>query len=304
MILTVTPNFAVDVTYHLERIRWRETRPVDTVARRAGGKGVNVARVLHALGHEVAVTGFAGGSTGAEARAELEAAGLTDLTVSIAEPSRTTLMVVEADGGATGFSEPGPHVSGEEWQRMLEQFRSLLGQAEAVVLAGSLPPGVPIDAYAQLILVAAEAGVPVLLDTSGDALTQGVAAGHALVKINAGELVGAGFGPDVVGGAVSLRAAGARAVVVSEGVGGLLAVTEEGRWRAAPPMKFQGNPTGAGDAASASLMLGELRGSSWPERLADAVALSAAAVCAPLAGSFDGGVYRSLREVVVSEVAR
>jgi hypothetical protein len=114
MILTVTLNFAVDVTYHLERIRLRETSRVDPVARRAGGKGVNVARVLHALGHDAAVTGFAGGSTGAEARAELEAAGLTDLTVSIAEPSRTTLMVVEADGGATGFSEPGPRVSGEE----------------------------------------------------------------------------------------------------------------------------------------------------------------------------------------------
>jgi tagatose 6-phosphate kinase len=77
--------------------------------------------------------------TGAAARAELEAAGLTDRTVSIAEASRTTLVVVEADGGVTGFSERGPRVSGEEWQRMLEQFQSLLGRAEAVVLAGSLP---------------------------------------------------------------------------------------------------------------------------------------------------------------------
>jgi tagatose 6-phosphate kinase len=146
--------------------------------------------------------------------------------------------------------------------------------------------------------------VPVLLDAEGDALAQGVAARPTLVKINADELAGVVSGLDVVGGAARLQAAGAQAVIVSEGAGGLLAITEEGCWRAAPTRKLHGNPTGAGDAASAALIVGALRGSSWPERLADAAALSAAAVCAPLAGSFDTGVYRSLREVVVTELGR
>jgi tagatose 6-phosphate kinase len=304
MILTVTLNLAVDVTYHLEQIRWRETSRVDHVARRAGGKGVNVARVLHALGHETVVTGLAGGATGAAARVELETAGISDRTVSIAGTSRTTLVVVEADGGVTGFSERGPHVSEQEWRKMLERFGSLLAEADAAALAGSLPPGLPGDAYAQLIGLAAAAGVPVLLDADGAALAQGVAAGPAIVKINADELTGLCGGPDVLSGAVRLQAAGAQAVVVSEGERGLLALTPDGCWRAAPPRKLRGNPTGAGDAASAALLIGAVQGRSWPDRLSDAVALSAAAVRAPLAGSFDDEVYRSLDDVEVSELGR
>lgn len=301
MILTVTLNFAVDVTYHLDRVRWRETSRVDSVSRQAGGKGVNVARVLHALGHDAVVTGLAGGPTGEAARAELAAAGITDRTVAIEGSSRAALMIVEADGGATGFSEPGPPVTKDEWQRMLEQFGSLLDDAEAAVLAGSLPRGMRTDVYAQLVELARGAGVPVLLDADGDALMQGIASGPALVKINSDELAGVVPGGDVLAGAISLQAAGAGAVVVSEGERGLLAVTEKGSWRAAPPSKLHGNPTGAGDAASAALVVGMLRGSPWPELLADAGALSAAAVCAPLAGWFDPDVYRSLREVVVAE---
>jgi tagatose 6-phosphate kinase len=125
-----------------------------------------------------------------------------------------------------------------------------------------------------------------------------------MVKINADELAGLGSGPDVLGGATALQAAGAEAVVVSEGKRGLLAVTPEGRWRAAPPQKLLGNPTGAGDAVSAALLEGALHGRSWPERLSDAVALSAAAVRAPLAGSFDDDVYRSLRGVPVTDLGR
>ena len=86
--------------------------------------------------------------------------------------------------------------------------------------------------------------------------------------------------------------------MVSHGGEGLFAVTEEGRWRAAPPDHVRGNPTGAGDAAVAALTAGLVDGSPWPERLADAVALSAAAVAAPLAGDFDAALYRRAREQV------
>jgi tagatose 6-phosphate kinase len=300
VILTVTLNLAVDVTYHVERIRWQETSRVDDVARRAGGKGVNVARVLHQLGHEAVVTGLAGGVTGAAARAELADAGLEDQTVPMEGTSRTTLVVVEADGGVTGFSEPGPQVSAAEFQRLLQRFQSLLPRVDAVVLAGSLPPGVPVDAYARLVAGAVAAGRPVLLDAEGEALTHGVAAGPTLVKLNTHELAGVLAGRDSAAGAEMLRAAGAEAVVVSEGARGLVAVTPDGSWRAAPPSELRGNPTGAGDAASAALILGAMCRSPWPERLADAVALSAAAVRAPQAGSFDLVSYRSPGEIVVS----
>ncbi len=298
MILTVTLNLAVDVTYHVPRVRLGGGNRVSSVGRRAGGKGVNAARVLHALGHDAVVTGFAGGSTGAQARAELRRSGLRDATVAVRDESRVTIVVVEENGEVTGFSEPGPEVSAGEWRQMLARLRQLVDGAGVVVLSGSLPAGVPTDAYAQLTAIAARASVPVLLDTHGEALARGVAAGPQLVKINAQELAGFAPGLDVLEGAARLRAAGAEAAVISEGAEGLVALAEAGAWRAAPPEAVIGNATGAGDAAAAALAAGMLGRSGWPERLADAVALSAAAVSAPLAGSFDPAAYRRFRDEV------
>ncbi len=294
MILTVTLNLALDVTYRAERVRVGETSQVEVVGRRAGGKGINVARVLHALGHETVVTGLAGGDPGARARAELASSGIADATVEVADASRIALMIVDADGAATGFSEPGPQVTVDEWHAMLARFGELVAGADVVVLSGRLPPGVPRNAYARLIALAHRVDVPALLDVAEEPLALGVTHGPALVKINEDELAGFAPGEDVVGGAVALRAAGAREVVISRGPAGLVAVVDGGAWSAAPPEALRGNPTGAGDAASAALAVGIAEGSDWPHRLADAVALSAAAVAAPLAGSFDAELYRRL----------
>ncbi len=305
LILTVTLNLAVDVTYHVARVRWAASNRVESVARQAGGKGVNVARVLHALGRDAVVTGFAGGSTGTAARAELERSGLADATVAVSDASRVTIVIVEEGGEVTGFSEPGPRVTSAEWRRLRERFTQLADSAEAVVVAGSLPPGVPRDAYAQLISLAARVQVPVLLDAEGEALAYGVAAGPQVVKINAEELAGFAPGADVLSGAARLREAGAGAVVISEGADGLLALTDAGAWRAAPPQALRGNATGAGDAAAAALVAGMVDATPWPERVAGAAALSAAAVSAPVAGSFDPDVHRRLRgEIVAREIAR
>jgi tagatose 6-phosphate kinase len=295
VILTVTLNLAVDVTYRVGESRLGEHNRVELVGRRAGGKGVNVARVLSALGREVVAGGFLGGANGGVARAELRAAGLAEETVAIAGESRTTIVVVEDDGRVTGFSELGPEVSAAEWAEMHARFGELAARARAVVLAGSLPRGVPDDAYAQLV---SASPAPVLLDAEGEALLGGVSAGPAVVKINRAELAGAVGGDacgDVVAAAESLRSTGAGAVVVSCGADGLVAVTAEGVWSAAPPEGVRGNATGAGDAASAAVVAGMVDGLGWPERLAEAAALSAAAVAAPQAGSFDPELYRRLR---------
>jgi tagatose 6-phosphate kinase len=294
MILTVTLNLALDVTYRVDQVRVAETSQVEVVGRRAGGKGVNVARVLHALGRETVITGLAGGDTGAQARAEIARSGIPDATVPVADASRTALMLVDSDGAATGFSEPGPEVSAAEWRAMLARFGELIGGAEVAVLSGRLPPGVPSHAYAELIGLARRADVPVLLDVGEEPLALGVAAGPQLVKINEAELAGFAPGVDVFGGASRLRDAGAREVVISRGEAGLVAVVDGGAWSAAPPEALRGNPTGAGDAASAALAVGLADGTDWPRRLADAAALSASAVAAPLAGSFDRELYRRL----------
>src|SRR2546430_16726547 len=118
VILTVPLNTALDVTYRVGLLEPGETHRVEEVRTQAGGKGVNVARVLHALGHEVMITGFAGGPTGEALRADLSAAGLAEALVPIEGSTRRTVTVVD-DRDATGFHEPGPTVTPAEWADFL-----------------------------------------------------------------------------------------------------------------------------------------------------------------------------------------
>jgi tagatose 6-phosphate kinase len=231
-------------------------------------------------------------------------------------------LTVVDDGQATVFNEPGPRVTPGEWTALRDRFAELLGAAEAVVLSGSLPPGLPPDAYAVLIAAATERGRPVLLDADGAALRHGLAAGPALVTPNLAELCAVlgddgqdgqdgqdgPDGPDwqdreewLVESGRRMVAAGARASVVTLGPDGLLATTPDGTWHAHLPEPRPGNPTGAGDALAAVLGQGLAARRPWPDLLRDAVATSAAALARPVAGEIDPAVRARLAPTVVVE---
>ncbi|MER5787959.1 1-phosphofructokinase family hexose kinase [Streptomyces sp. NPDC001980] len=296
MILTVTLNTALDITYRVGTLRPHSSHRVSAVTERPGGKGVNVARVLAALGHETTVTGFAGGATGRAVREHLtDAPGVRDALLPVTGPTRRTIAIVdELTGDTTQLNEPGPQIAPAEWGAFLDHYEELLTGASAVALCGSLPPGVPVGAYAGLIRTARAAAVPVLLDTSGEPLRRGVAARPDLVKPNADELAELTGSHDPTRATQDARRRGARTVVASLGAQGLLAVTPEGRWRATPPTHEHGNPTGAGDSAVAGLLSGLVEQLPWPDQLARAVALSTATVRAPAAGEFDRVAYEKL----------
>jgi tagatose 6-phosphate kinase len=224
---------------------------------------------------------------------------VVDALLPVSGAARRTIAVVdERTGDTTQLNEPGPAVTPSEWSAFQEAYEDLLASADAVALCGSLPPGVPVGAYAGLVRTARAAGVPVLLDTSGEPLRRGVAARPDLIKPNADELA------ELTGSHEPLRATqdalrrGARAVVASLGTDGLLAAAPEGRWRATPPARVHGNPTGAGDAVVAGLLSALVENLPWPDRLTRATALSAATVMADTAGDFDQAAYEGLLERV------
>ncbi|MFI6725114.1 1-phosphofructokinase family hexose kinase [Streptomyces atratus] len=313
MILTVTLNTALDLTYGVPELVPHASHRVSDMSERPGGKGLNVARVLSALGHETAVTGFAGGSTGAvlrellaglppqdaDTKAENDAtpaaAPITDALVTVAGNTRRTIAVVDrATGDTTQLNEPGPLVTADEWTALLGRYEELLTGADAVALCGSLPPGIHVGAYAELVRLARTAGVPVLLDTSGEPLRRGIAARPDLIKPNADELAQLTGSREPLRATRDARRRGAHGVVASLGPDGMLAVTPDGVWQASPPAKVLGNPTGAGDSAVAGLLSGLVEGLSWPDRLRRAVALSTATVLSPTAGDFDRAAYEEL----------
>ncbi|MFB7380852.1 1-phosphofructokinase family hexose kinase [Kitasatospora purpeofusca] len=302
MILTVTLNAALDATWSVDSLRPRTSHRVDDAQERAGGKGINVARVLGVLGHDPVATGLVGGSTGRRILDELHGARIRSEFVEVAGESRRTLAVVSRDDGdATVFNGRGPSVTEAEWQLFHRRYAALAAAARVVVLSGSAPPGLPADAYARLVDTAAVAGALTVLDTSGPDLLRALEARPDVVKPNAEEIAAATGQSDPVRAAAALRSLGARTVVASAGADGLHAVTPEGTWRAVPPERLTGNPTGAGDACVAAIAAGLDTGSAWPDILRTAVALSAAAVPCPVAGEVDTAVFRRLLPRVVVE---
>ncbi|GAA1820121.1 1-phosphofructokinase family hexose kinase [Actinomadura chokoriensis] len=289
MIVTVTLNAALDDTYEVPDARSGGVNRVAAVHRRPGGKGVNVARVLHGLGHEVVAAGLAGGAAGRQIEEGLDALGVPASFSPVAAESRRTVTVVGPE--VTMFCEPGPAVTAAEWGAFLGHYEALVGEAAVVVLSGSLPPGVPPDAYAEL---ARRAPGPVILDADGEALRLGVAGRPDVVKPNAEELARASGAGGTAEGIRTLRAAGAGAVVASLGPDGVVAGTPDGVLRAALDRPVPGNPTGAGDALVAALASGLAGGLPWPERLRRAVALAACAVRSPVAGEIDAAALPAL----------
>jgi 1-phosphofructokinase family hexose kinase len=307
VILVVALNPALDITHRIDHVDWAGVNRPANVQARPGGKGLNVARVLHALGADVLLAGLAGGHTGNELRSALGAAHVPAVFAEIAGPTRRTFAIVDTGRTQTTmFNEPGPAVSEAEYATFAAMFTDALPRSSAVVLSGSLPLGLAASTYADLIRTATLAGVPTLLDTSGEALRLGVVAGPAIVKPNLAEAEAVtrrsqrGGAADAAAAAADLRSLGAAAAVITLGAAGMLAMTGEGTWLATP-RPVSGNPAGAGDAAAAALVHGLVTDSPWAERTGRAAALAAAAVAAPVAGEFAQADYeRALASVRVT----
>jgi tagatose 6-phosphate kinase len=302
VILVVALNPALDVTHHVPGVDWAGVNRSAVIRARAGGKGLNVARTLRVIGAEVQVIGLAGGVTGEQVVSALGELGVSASLTRIGGETRRTFAVVDTARGSTAlFNEPGPQVGQEEYADFCVRYEKALVGCSAVVLSGSLPPGLSPDTYAELGAMATAAGVPTVLDAHGEALLRGAAARPAIVKPNLSELealagrslsTADGADKDAVAlAAQELRAAGPQAVVVTLGAEGLWALTADGSWQAVPPADVRGNPTGAGDAVAAGLAHGLVLGRPWEERLRHAVALGAASVAAPVAGEFSHADY-------------
>jgi 1-phosphofructokinase family hexose kinase len=324
MIITVTPNPAVDVTYTVPALHPGQVHRVTAVARRFGGKGLNVARVLHALGNQVIATGLAGGSAADRLAADLHTAGIGSCFIPALPDIRTTVTVHGDDGTTTSFWEPGfaPDEVAAAVDALTDRVSSLLVDATAVVVSGSLPPRVDRDLPARLVATASRAGVPAVVDVEGEPLIRAASAGRAVLMPNRDELLRLALGDAAPAGrsihtvvsepivrvwlaATALCGRGAVAVVTTLGADGMLACTRDGAWLARPPMTVSGNATGAGDAAAAAVAAALAAGGpgpdDWPSILCDAVALSASAVTRPVAGEVDLHLYRSWRELVTVE---
>jgi 1-phosphofructokinase/tagatose 6-phosphate kinase len=200
MIVTVTLNTAIDKTLSVPNFRLgRRHRTVEQTTM-PGGKGVNVARVLKALGAPVIATGLAGGPTGTRIVEQLTQLNVLSDFVRIGEESRTNTAVIDpTTGEQTEINERGPRVDAHELELFSEKLLYLAKGASWCVFSGSLPRDVDVDIYAQLIRELKRQEVTTIVDTDGDPLRRAVRAEPDVISPNvleAEELVGHEFNDD------------------------------------------------------------------------------------------------------------
>ncbi len=290
MILCVNPNAAVDKTVMVENFRLNAIHRPSFELALPGGKGCNVARAAKTLGQQPVVTGWVGGNAGRFIEEGLQAEGILTAFVHTSVESRDCLSILDpVNGTMTEIYEKGRPVSPEELQSFYESFQAWLPKVEIVTLSGSLPPGVPVCFYGELIGMARRAGVRTILDSSGEPLRCGLeGASPDVLKCNRAELSGLVGQPlesleDVrrVIRELSGRL-GASVVITLGGTGAVAAERAESApagcrtWLAQAPGIEVVSAVGSGDCFLAGLAAGMLAGQPFEEWLRLAVAAGSA----------------------------
>ena len=311
MILAITPNAAIDRTLTVPPFEPGQViRATETIVA-AGGKGINVARAVRVLGGEAVCAGLLGGHGGRQIAHLAKAEGLTGAWTWMAGESRTcTIVISSARGDATVFNEPGPSISGEDWNRLRADVASQAttsgrpGGPQCVCLCGSLPLGVPPQAPGDLIQDVRRSGTPIWVDTSKAYLRASLAARPSGLKVNAaeaGDVLGLTIdSPSMaIEAAERLRQMGIATVVITLGEQGAILVSEAGRWWAKPPNLEIVSSVGSGDVFLAGLVTGLVAGSTPAEALRRAVAAGAANALQPGGGIFSQTDFEQLLPNVI-----
>ncbi|MBN1487137.1 MAG: 1-phosphofructokinase [Anaerolineae bacterium] len=288
MIYTVTLNPALDRELTVPEISFDTVLRATTLRVDYGGKGFNVSRALHKLGAESVALGFVGGLTGVRIAAGLASLGIPTDFVEIGDETRTNISIVSATASQyVKVNEAGPSITPDERAALLQKITALAQPGDWWVLSGSLPRGLPVDCYAEIVDILRSAGARAVVDTSGEPLQYACAALPFLVKPNAHEateLTGIPISsPGDSGAAIAaIHKMGVENVFISFGEAG--AVLSNGRqiWAATAPQIVERNPIGAGDSSVAGLMFGLSQNLPLPESLCWGVA------CGTTAASLSG----------------
>lgn len=271
MILTVTLNPCIDLALFTDGLDPHDSNRVQRSELDAGGKGVNLSRMVIELGGETRATGFLGGMTGEHILAMLKSKGVPGDFVTVKDETRTNVSIESGDGPPTVFNAPGARVTGLEWENLIGLVGRHLQPGMWMALGGSLPPGVPVESYQILGDMARSADAKLLLDADKDALKHGLQAGPDFVKPNQDEaerLLGQTI--DSVDDAF-LAARGIQDLLVSKGSQDPTVVVSLGKRGAVlvdrsvalfgvPPRIEAKSTIGSGDSFLGGYLVGEQRG--------------------------------------------
>lgn len=261
MILTITLNPSIDISYPLEEFKLNTVNRVIFPKKTAGGKGLNVTRVLHEAGQEVVATGFIGGKLGDFLSQELKESGIANQFLTIKGETRNCIAILH-QGMQTEILENGPYIDGDEADAFSNHLNLIIKQFDVVTISGSLPKGLEQNYYSKLIATANAYDKKVVLDCSGQALME-VLKGKAkptVIKPNREELeqiLGKDIKEDDMEQLKVLLQSpifeGIEWIIVSLGANGAFAKHKDIFYKVTIPKIEVLNPVGSGDSTLAGI---------------------------------------------------
>lgn len=258
MILTVTLNTSVDIRFTVEDFQKGGIFRAKDSQQTAGGKGLNVTRVLKQLSSPVKATGFIGGTNGQFIKGELDNLNIDYKFALTKENTRSCIAILDGET-QTEVLGKGAKVTEEELEQFLEIYNQLLYPAKVVTFSGSLPTGVRTTIYRDLIKAAKKAKLKTILDTSGDPLKEALPASPDIIKPNKHELETLverklNTQEDIAKAMEQLASQyNIETIIVSLGSQGALAMHNHKLYKVQIPTIQAKNPVGSGDAMVAGL---------------------------------------------------
>jgi len=307
MIVTVTLTPALDKTVVLPGFAMDQVNRIKSLRLDAGGKGINVSKVLKALGTDSLATGILGGGTGRYIEKSLREMGIACDFAWVEQETRTNLKVVDPENHTnTDINEPGASVGEDVLEAVFEKTAAAVKPGDIVVLAGKAPAGTRDTIFAEWITRLKALGVQAYMDADAALLIAGAKAGPAMIKPNDAELARLlgrelhGL-EDMAAAARELVAGGIGTVVVSLGGDGALFVTKDEALRGKGLKVPVQSTVGAGDSMMATMAHGAERGLPFRDTCKLAMAVSAATVMTPGTQAADMNVVRDLLNKVEIE---
>ncbi len=287
MIATVTLNPCLDEHIIVHGLVVEEANRWVRLHRYAGGKGIDVSRAIHEMDGITTAYGFIGGPDGRKVEILLDEEGVLFSFTPVEQETRTNFIITDTNAKQqTRIDAPGPRISRRELERFLKKLRQIRPSPDLIAIGGSVPPGVPVSIYYDMVMEAKGRGVRTILDSGGQWMEEGIKAKPYLIKPNvheAEELLKMKLTTEeeITKAAFSLVEMGIEIAVISRGKEGIIVATKERIIKAvSPPVKVR-STVGAGDCTLAGLALKLAYGKPLIEACRLAVAMGAAAVLTP-----------------------
>lgn len=286
LIVTLTINPAIDRTVSVDKLVFEDRAYILGRTEAAGGRGVNASMVIHSFGGKTLALLASGGAAGTRMEKSLGASGLPFEAVRVHSETRTNFTISDKQGLTVKLNEKGEPITEKELAELKNLVEARLGKSHWLMICGSIPPGVSVHFYCEIIRMAKSRGVKTLIDTEGDALHHALEAKPTIITLNQNEaerqlnraLITRSQFLDAVH---RMQAMGPECVVLTLGSRGAMGSCAEGVFEALPPRIDALCPIGAGDAMAAAFVWSMDRKKTFADSLRWGVATGTAKAALP-----------------------